>query len=121
MTVEEFIPRAEKGAEWLDKVVPGWFNRINVQQLDMNSCTSCVLGQACGYYWNVINVIDPKHGLTGPEKSVSPWSIEHGFAIGDHRPLKEYKVLREAWVTVILQRQFAAEQQRETVGVSVLA
>lgn len=41
---------AEKGAALLDEVNPEWWERINLQTLQMNSFINCVLGQLYGDY-----------------------------------------------------------------------
>ena len=48
MDAEQMRPRVAKAAQFLDKVVPGWFNLINLQTLQMSDCTKCVLGQTFG-------------------------------------------------------------------------
>lgn len=35
----------KKAAAWFDKKYPGWFRRVSVQKLDMQSQCNCVTGQ----------------------------------------------------------------------------
>lgn len=42
MSYEE---RVKRGAALLDKKYPGWADRIELDRLDLGSCTTCVLGQ----------------------------------------------------------------------------
>lgn len=39
-------PRAARGAAVLDRVHPGWADRIDLDVLDITRCDRCVLGQA---------------------------------------------------------------------------
>lgn len=41
----------QRGARWLDRNSPGWYNKINTNTLLMSSCALCVLGQI-GFYNN---------------------------------------------------------------------
>lgn len=41
--------RVTDAAKFLDQVVPGWFNLVDLQALHMNDCTQCVLGQVFGH------------------------------------------------------------------------
>lgn len=36
-------------AVWLDGVEPGWFKKINLETLRMNSCEDCIFGQLAGH------------------------------------------------------------------------
>lgn len=42
--------RIAKGMALLDERAPGWESRINLDKLDLKSCTTCVLGQLFGDY-----------------------------------------------------------------------
>lgn len=44
-TAEQAHKAAAKGAEWLDKKCPTWFNEINVDTLKLSDPFVCVLGQ----------------------------------------------------------------------------
>lgn len=54
ITLEEVIAEVpinvRNGADWLDKVMPGWDKKIDLDSLDINSCIDCVLGQLLGHY-----------------------------------------------------------------------
>lgn len=39
-----------EAAEILDRLYPGWYRNINVEMLNLRTCTSCILGQATGSY-----------------------------------------------------------------------
>lgn len=48
-------PEVERGIALLDERVPGWRDRINLDDLDMGSITKCVLGQLFGQYVDGLN------------------------------------------------------------------
>ncbi len=42
--------RAGRGADLLDDWIPGWYNRVNLDALDISDCDNCVLGQLYGNF-----------------------------------------------------------------------
>jgi hypothetical protein len=90
-----------KGAEYLDKKLPGWNKLIDCQQLDIWSHLHCVLGQLYGNY---------RQGKDGLGMSHQQ-AVEMGFAI-EGGSLKEGTVramdLTAAWRKQIQARQAAA-------------
>ncbi len=42
--------RAARGAALMDEVCPGWFNRIKLGDLAINSLEDCILGQIYGSF-----------------------------------------------------------------------
>lgn len=55
---EQVIESANRGAEFLDKTLPeGWFQGINLDRLQMDSCVDCILGQLYGSYSMGIEVL----------------------------------------------------------------
>lgn len=83
--------KAGVGAQFLDAAYPEWFQRINVDMLDVHDCDNCILGQIAG------SDVSPKSGYTMfcswselatsgkplPDYRVeygSSWRIDHGFA-----------------------------------------
>ena len=68
MGIKKMIKR---GAKWLDKNEgPTWVFRINLDRLDLNSGTNCILGQLHdeGY-----------HGYLYDEGKDYGWAVRHGF------------------------------------------
>lgn len=49
-TFYELQPLVAHGASYLDDVVPDWFTRINPDELNMDSCYTCLLGQLYGEF-----------------------------------------------------------------------
>jgi len=45
-----FEKEISNGVEFLNKVNPGWYNKINLEKFSINSDTCCVLGQVYGSY-----------------------------------------------------------------------
>lgn len=48
--IELYRARVAQGAALLDREVPDWWRRINLDTLRMSACSSCVLGQLYGDY-----------------------------------------------------------------------
>jgi hypothetical protein len=49
MCIELLQERAAAGAQLLDERMPGWWERIDVKGLRLESCSSCILGQLGGF------------------------------------------------------------------------
>ena len=47
MNLKEAVKR---GAAWLDANHPGWREKINLAELEMEHCSKCILGQLFGDY-----------------------------------------------------------------------
>jgi hypothetical protein len=54
----EPIDAARAGAEFLDEEYPDWQTMIDLNDLDMNDCTHCILGQMYGYYGDGLRALD---------------------------------------------------------------
>ena len=46
----EHETEVRRGMALLDEVCPGWIDMVDLDTLNINSCTDCVLGQLCGDY-----------------------------------------------------------------------
>lgn len=86
--------RAARGAMFLDKGMPGWFKKINLERLDIAFSNSCVIGQ-----------LGEANAQTGGDKfDFNDWrgrvgsdfAIKHGFYIR-HLSSKNWKKQTEAW------------------------
>lgn len=116
LTMEDLMPRVERGAAWLDKAKPGWDGLVSLTALRMEHCTTCVLGQCFGKYDEAPNIVSRfRFSFAGSFEYVLQhnveWANAHGFFVGasirsGHSG--EWTALRECWVTVILSRRFAA-------------
>ncbi len=86
--------RVIKGAKHLDKMEPGWAERINLQTFEIFNCWKCILGQLKGYYSPYSVGLESyseaeKHGLN--------WMIHEG----------EGPRLQQEWVAQIKKRRKA--------------
>lgn len=52
--------RARNGAEFLDSLLPGWYTRIDVEELDIAQEQDCILGQL-GFWREWITGVPPVH------------------------------------------------------------
>lgn len=76
--MEQFISEdakiaVKRGIFWLDENHPGWAERIDLDQLEMAECETCVIGQAVGDYTETI-----RNQAFNTRESVL-WAVEHGF------------------------------------------
>lgn len=94
--------RVKGGAALLDEKVPEWYNKVNLDSLNMNSYTNCVLGQ-CFPGMSYFEEVWPKLGIEGDEMEE-----ELGFALPvirrDSEVNKLYGNLTQEWTKVILER-----------------
>lgn len=88
-----------RGAELLDRVMPDWRSKINVDTLNMGSPADCILGQLYGLYHEGLY----KLGLTEGEDR-----FLNGFSYGGPETWHNYQSnsnewtrLRELWIEKI--------------------
>lgn len=124
VTMTDLMPRVEKGAAWLDVNRPGWFDAINCDELNIESCSRCVLGQLFGSFDDGMARLVEGYD----EWAYNPASGEHGFAakqcdlpIDTPRDASKlfWRTLRECWMTAILARQFATLEAAQESPASV--
>lgn len=93
--VQDMIQKIEnsvlRGAELLDANVPGWHRKIDLEELNMGSALSCILGQLYGNYWTGIEEL----GLEGNHSHL-------GFNTGTDS--YGYDVLQRFWSELIKSR-----------------
>lgn len=95
MSLPTIAERVAAGAQWLNDNVPDWWQRIDLDRLDVRSECRCVLGQIYGHYsvapktawWS-----DPDHGYG---KWLADW---RGF---DTATDDEVEALTAEWRRVI--------------------
>ena len=93
----------ERGAELLDKVQPGWEDKIDLDELDLSSCSACILGQlymdAHPRTRNPVEAYDRKRAELG----IDPWAASrYGFTTWG---IGTYENLTAAWRRLIQQRK----------------
>lgn len=59
MYLEQMQVAVEKGAIMLDEKRPGWYQKVDLERLDLRFCARCVLGQ-----------------ISGNKRSMNPYDIE---------------------------------------------
>lgn len=102
---ESLATRVRRGVALLDEKVPGWHQRIDVETLDVNLCSKCVLGQLFrgnydlglsvvfeGNFYRVTDFLDSDFGFDG-------YSLER---------TRENAHLTRLWQFVVRTRQAAA-------------
>lgn len=82
---------AARGAALLDQHRPGWHNNINLDTLNMASCSNCVVGQTFGGWTRGCEEMD----IVGR-------SADYGF---DTNSLSTYDELTDAWRELIERRR----------------
>lgn len=112
LPVEE---RVAAGAAYLDahpERYGDWVDRIDEDELDINSCVQCMLGQLEGDYSDGMDNIQdaaefPTVGDWNTDYAARcDWSTEHGFC-GYNYP--DELSLTSAWATLIRERRAARE------------
>lgn len=87
--------RAAEGAALLDRAVPGWESRIDLETLDISCPRNCIIGQLLGWITGLKVLgypVDPLCRLT-----------PNGFAGGRHQTT--------AWRELITERRRATESE----------
>ena len=112
---EEVQMAVKEGAAWLDQVYPSWLEAIDLDDLDLSSAHSCILGQVAkppkdcrvAGYSLIATTATEVFGNRGSDN----WLGSHGFCTTEaHRRddadiENEYMQLQEAWVNLIIERQ----------------
>jgi hypothetical protein len=96
--------RVARGAAWLDRVTPGWADRINVGILNVGDYESCPLGQVIGEQASM-------------NLCVGPWGLEHGFKLEGKKHwwgvsgagIDAYLRLSQEWTFIIFERRALAK------------
>jgi hypothetical protein len=91
---QERVKRVERGMALLDRIAPGWEERIDLRTLDINNGCFCILGQLYGEYTRVINSIAINEGAFNP----GTFAQRHGFLTNF---IESGKDLNDAWKVAI--------------------
>ena len=75
-TIEE---RVDRGVKYLDEYHAGWRDQINLEELHMEFCDDCVIGQALGDYFISSKIINSR---------TKQYMFELGFDV-DYRDVDE--------------------------------
>jgi len=90
------VERIRIGMKYLDKALPGWEWKINLDFLDLNSGSSCVLGQAYGNFWDKVLQSDEENN---GEKMSERAAENKGFILSGYLSDTDwgYDVLTRLW------------------------
>lgn len=91
--------RVQAGAELLDREEPGWEQRIDVRELDLQDACRCILGQLYGDYDDGIALIH------------LPDEDSLGFDFGFNSTMTpQFRTLTRAWKALIRERRAAPQE-----------
>jgi hypothetical protein len=106
----ELDEAAERGAEYLDRIRPRWYNQISVDELIMRNGDGCILGQLYGDYSvglkylndNYPEDVEVNRALVGHY-----FEVDHGFYISSASDNihESYSYLEKAWTIQIQDRK----------------
>jgi hypothetical protein len=107
--------RVAAGAAFLDEREPGWWERINLDELDLHSACRCVLGQLAtdlGYvetgWGNILGRFELRRWRWSYEFDGLPdTDVACGFNAGGNQAQEEYAALTAEWKRVIEARRSA--------------
>lgn len=103
MNSTEMRARVSRGARLMDAECPGWHNRIDVDALNLASCTECVLGQEFGRF------------SIGMEQMPIWMGSDYGFALAPKElgtaveVRRDWNLLTEYWLEEIHLRLLTEE------------
>lgn len=104
-TIDE---RVAAGAAWLDEHRPGWWQRINLDTLDLGDPCKCVLGQEYGQFGNAPDEMwDHGSNAHRRDRAMGFNAEAVDFGRGDD----EFDALTAAWRTLITARRDAAADE----------
>jgi hypothetical protein len=108
-TLQSVEERVAAGCAWLDQHQPGWVEEINLDELQMDDCAMCVLGQTFGDYWEsplVAGRPDTWDELDAYDELARPLGFQFTGNFGYSRD--EYAELGNEWRRVIEARRAAS-------------
>ena len=85
VTAGQLAERVAAGAALLDERAPGWRAKIDLAVLDLDSDTSCILGQVFGGY------------VAGLERLGGCRAVPHGFCVEYPPDGADAQQLTQAW------------------------
>lgn len=111
---QELESAVSRGADLLDSTDSEWPSKVDLLELNMSSCSKCVLGHLYGDYWDACKVLMDE--AAGPD-----FGVFHGFDIDaeaiiaahpgyENREVRrderaaEYQTLKDLWIKQINRR-----------------
>lgn len=98
--------KVKLGAKLLDKKIPGWRKKIDLNDFDMTTCQECVLGQLTEHYALGLGQL----GIEGE-------SEEHGFSAAYS---EDWGDLQKLWVEEIISQDHIHNQQESLLSITDL-
>ena len=119
-TPQEIYDMVERGATWLDKRCPTWFQEINLDTLDLGSGNYCILGQtakclaprASRWFGADYDTVCKRYGF----HAWSKWMEDHGFNTDFFNNYITYEMLDVAWTEYILNRREQEEAKQQSTS-----
>lgn len=100
-----FEQQIAAGMQWLDRHVPGWEQRIDVNRLGLHDCERCVIGQLVGNY---------KEWIGGYHQTSLP-TVTKAMAVNlGFNTTINYHQLTNEWKSAILARRSRPKGGRVT-------
>jgi hypothetical protein len=104
--------RVAKGAAYLDRVRPGWFNRIDVGTLTLQSPKSCVMAQSydCEYCHACRSAGIQFLSRDGEDDVETQAQTLGFFGAAD----ASFEDLQDAWIDAVAQRRYPTREPAST-------
>jgi hypothetical protein len=91
--ISDFESRIDKGVAYLNRTNPKWYENIELNNLDLKSPFSCVLGQVFDDFWEKVN----REGYIAQKGKMSvDLATERAFVLPTAKD-GEYELLTRLW------------------------
>ena len=97
----KFSYQIKQGMEWLDKYKPSWIKKVDPDKLNMDHCSSCVLGQLGGF----MELVEKEVGNPAWTRQGIHWCENHGFTVGVGSSRQTWIELNKQWQRAIRRRK----------------
>lgn len=105
---EDLKLAVKQGAYFLDSYLPSWASAIRLDDLEMDDCASCIVGQAMGNYSTTLSEAS---GCEMYSQAAYDWAVEKGFDIPQEffeisvsYANQCYRELEELWTEQVRER-----------------
>lgn len=121
------IERVRAGATFLDSQVVGWAEKIDPDSLDIESCTTCMLGQLFGHFGRGYGKLEIDFDTicsfgfdaeSAPDFEEANRLTPEEADVSDARVESELLALKAAWLTEIALRLATPEAEEARVEAS---
>ena len=97
----------DRGAKLLDEIEPDWYEKIDLERLDLGDSCNCVLGQLYQVEHPRIRDKVASYERKGKELGIDPWSAQAGRLGFIEYGRARYSNMTAAWRRAILRRRSA--------------